>query len=360
MAASKLRLVYITKNFPPLPRISGTLKYAMRLCTALNKKADLTVIALDNLEKKDKKKKTGIKTIRVAQPFVWNAALAAKNLKPDVVAFGSGLSSSLWLPPALFSMRIALGNTPFILHQLTEFNSEIPPVLLGAGTAFVDRVVCTNRHLFQYFSQACGKKAELLLPGLKVSAFPRQVEKKPGKIRIGFFGHYHFLKGPDRLVSAFKELNLPNAELVFDGIDYEDGTMQKKLLRESRETKGILVSVDSPKYWQLLQSCDFVVLPFRASGSVLGVSMAAVEAMAYGKPVIGSNVSALNSIIEHKKNGLLVENDTELAQAIKKLATDSKLRQRLSRNARKTAEQRFDINLSAEKFLKICKKTAKK
>ncbi|MBN2067042.1 MAG: glycosyltransferase family 4 protein [Candidatus Diapherotrites archaeon] len=354
MAVSKIRLVYITKNFPPLPRVSGTLQYAYRLCTELSKKTDLTVIALGNLEEKDRKKKTGIKTIRVGQPFVLNAALEARKLNPDVVVFGSGLSSSLALLPALLSMRLALLGIPFVLHQLTEFNSEIPPALLGAGTAFVDKVICTNRHLTKYFFQACGKKAEMLLPGFKIPALPKA--KKSSIIKIGFFGHYHFVKGPDRLVGAFKELNLENAGLVFDGIDYEGGKMQKMLLKEAKKRKDIMVYIDSPKYWQLLIECDFVALPFRASGSVLGVSMAAVEAMAYGKPVVGGNVSVLSSIIENGKNGFLVETDKELGDAIKKLATDAKLREKMGRNARKTAEQKFDINFSSKEFLEICKR----
>ncbi len=360
MASSKLRLVYITKNFPPLPRVSGTLQYASRLCAELRKKADLTVIALENLEERDKKKETEFKTIRVPQPFALNAAIAAKKLKPDLVVFGSGLSSSILLPPLLVCMRIALGNTPFILHQLTEFNNEIPPMLLGTGTAFVGKVICTNNSLYRYFSKAAGNKAVLLLPGLDLSLFPKQKIKKSGKIMIGFFGHFHYIKGPDRLLQAFKQLRLRNAELVFAGTDYEGGTMANQLQQEIKSMKGITFFGEPQKHLPLLNSCDFVVLPFRASGSVLGVSMAAIEAMAFGKPVVGSDVSVLNSIIEDGKNGFLVRDDDELAEAIKKLYSNPSLRARLGRAARKTVERKFDIKPSAEKFLQICAEAVKK
>ncbi|MDP2974524.1 MAG: glycosyltransferase family 4 protein, partial [Candidatus Diapherotrites archaeon] len=90
------------------------------------------------------------------------------------------------------------------------------------------------------------------------------------------------------------------------------------------------------------------------------VSMAAIEAMAAGKPVIGSDVSVLNSIIEHKRNGLVVESDQQLADAIKLLCSNSGLRAELGRAARKTVERKFDIKRSAEKFLQICVQAAGK
>jgi len=358
--SKKLRIVYITKNFPPLPRISGTQKYATYLCVELNKISDLTVIALDNLPMDQKGKQTEFKTIRAGQPFAVKAVLAAKKERPDVVVFGSGISSSFWLAPTLFFMRLALGSTPFVLHQLTEFNGKALPGLLQAGSQFVDKIVCANNSLYKYFSKPAGNKAVLLLPGLDLSQFPVRENKKGKKIRIGFFGHFHYVKGPDRLLRAFKQLQLPNAELVFSGIDYEDGAMLKQMQQQIKGMHGIAFLGTSENYLQLLQSCDFVVLPFRASGSVLGVSMAAIEAMAAGKPVIGSNVSVLNSIIEHKRNGLVVESDQQLADAIKLLSTDSKLRWRLSQGARKTAEEKFDIAGSSEKFLQICRQTIKK
>ncbi|MDP2973937.1 MAG: glycosyltransferase family 4 protein, partial [Candidatus Diapherotrites archaeon] len=274
--SKKLRIVYITKNFPPLPRISGTQKYATYLCTELNKISDLTVIALDNLPRGHKCKQAEFKTIRAGQPFAVKAALAAKKQQPDVVVFGSGLSSSFWLAPTLFFMRLALGSTPFVLHQLTEFNGKAMPGLLRAGSRFVDKIVCTNNSLYKYFSKPAGNKAVLLLPGLDLSQFPVRENKNGKKIRIGFFGHFHYVKGPDRLLHAFKQLRLPNAELVFSGIDYEDGAMHQKLLQQSKLLNGIAFLGTSKNYLQLLNSCDFVVLPFRASGSVLGVSMAAI------------------------------------------------------------------------------------
>jgi glycosyltransferase involved in cell wall biosynthesis len=307
------------------------------------------------LQEKDKKKKTEFKAIRVRQPFALNAALAAKRLRPDAVVFGSGISSSSRLPPTLLGMRIALGKTPFILHQLAEFNSEIPPVLLGAGTAFVDKIVCTNSCMHKYFSKAAGNKAVLLLPGLDLSLFPKQKIKKGRKIKIGFFGHFHHAKGPDRLLHAFKQLRVPNAELVFAGTDYEGGAFQKKLRQEIKSMKGVAFFGEPLKPLPLLNSCDFVVLPFRAGGSVLGVSMAAIEAMAAGKPVVGSDVSVLSSIIENGKNGFLVKDDEQLRKAIQLLCSNASLRKKLGNAGRKTVEQRFDISKSAQKFFQICK-----
>ncbi len=355
----KLRIVYITKNFPPLHRVSGTQKYAEYLCVELGKKCDLTAIALDNLNGNEGGNPP-CKTIRAGQPFPFKAAFAARKLKPDVVVFGSGFSSAVWLVPALLSMRLALGGTPLILHQLTEFSRRVPALMLKPACMAASKVVCTNKSLLEYFRNACGGKAEILLPGADLAIFSKIGKKNSGKIRAGFFGHFHELKGPDRLLAAFKKLRLENAEAVFDGADYEQGAMLRLLRKEAKNARGVAFIGESKGYVKLLSSCDFVVLPFRSGGSVLGVSMAAIEAMAAGKPVIGSDVSVLNSVIEGGKNGFIVSDDEQLAGALEALFTDSALRGKMGKNARKTALETLDIKIGAELFLRICEGAAKK
>ncbi len=77
----------------------------------------------------------------------------------------------------------------------------------------------------------------------------------------------------------------------------------------------------------LLAACDLFVLPSRREG--LGV--AALEAMAAGKPVIASRVGGLGEAVVHEGTGLLVEPEDApaLAEAIARLLDDAALRARL-------------------------------
>jgi glycosyltransferase involved in cell wall biosynthesis len=74
------------------------------------------------------------------------------------------------------------------------------------------------------------------------------------------------------------------------------------------------------------------------------------EAMARGLPVIASNVGGPSEIITHEVNGLLVapEDEEAMAQAIIRLLDNIELRQRLTKTARVTVEERFTIRGNAQ------------
>lgn len=69
----------------------------------------------------------------------------------------------------------------------------------------------------------------------------------------------------------------------------------------------------------------------------------ALEAMAFGLPVIGSHIGGIPDLVEHGVSGLLVPpNDSaRLAESMQAILTDHELRNTLSRGAR-ARSQRFD------------------
>ena len=98
----------------------------------------------------------------------------------------------------------------------------------------------------------------------------------------------------------------------------------------------------------LYAGCEFLVMPSLYEGFGLPV----VEAMSFGKPVIASNVSSLPEIAGDA--ALLVDpTDTAaIAAALRQLATDTTLRERLARNARARAAS-FSWELAARRTLAV-------
>ena len=67
--------------------------------------------------------------------------------------------------------------------------------------------------------------------------------------------------------------------------------------------------------------------------------IAALEAMACGKPVVMRDLPVFREYYEHGHDCLLCADRTEMREAIERLAGDPKLRQRLGANARETARE---------------------
>ena len=80
--------------------------------------------------------------------------------------------------------------------------------------------------------------------------------------------------------------------------------------------------------------------------------MIGLEAMRYGRPVVGFSVGGIPDWLEHEKTGLLVnEQDIDgLAHAITSLLRDHDTCKRLGKNARKTAEEKYSFSNYVEQI----------
>jgi glycosyltransferase involved in cell wall biosynthesis len=85
-----------------------------------------------------------------------------------------------------------------------------------------------------------------------------------------------------------------------------------------------------------------------------GFGLALVEAMAFGKPCIASNVGGLSEIITNEKDGLLVApaSSDELEKAITRLIGDPGLMERLSSAAKRRAGD-FSLKKNAKETIKV-------
>jgi len=86
-----------------------------------------------------------------------------------------------------------------------------------------------------------------------------------------------------------------------------------------------------------------------------GIPNVLIEAMACEVPVISTDVAGVSELVEHEKNGLLVEqrDARALADAMQLLLGSPALRNRLARNGRETALQRFTREASARRVYGI-------
>ncbi|MFQ5862622.1 MAG: glycosyltransferase family 4 protein [Candidatus Brocadiales bacterium] len=102
---------------------------------------------------------------------------------------------------------------------------------------------------------------------------------------------------------------------------------------------------DSNEYVDMLASMDIKV--FLVPGTD-GSCRAVREAMAMGLPVVAARRGMLPEIVEHGKNGFVIDDTPErLSEAILKLASDEALRRRMGEASRQIAVERFSLDKEA-------------
>ena len=98
---------------------------------------------------------------------------------------------------------------------------------------------------------------------------------------------------------------------------------------------------------KLYNASDICVLPSLMEAT----SIAGLEAMASGLPIVGTHVGGIPDIVKDGKTGLLVEprNAKALAASINKLCLDTELLGSMGRDARTFCVESFDWDIIAEK-----------
>ena len=108
---------------------------------------------------------------------------------------------------------------------------------------------------------------------------------------------------------------------------------------------------------QVLRGASIFVLPsvFAEDGKRDGIPVALMEAMAMELPVVSTRLVGIPELIEHMKEGLLVEqkNPVELSFAIETLLKDGNSRKEMGRQARLKVMREFNIHHVPQQFYPI-------
>lgn len=153
-------------------------------------------------------------------------------------------------------------------------------------------------------------------------------------------GRLHRYKGLDVLLDAIKMLSERDIEiphLVIAGDGREMQNLRRQVADLGLDDKVVFAGAifGDQKHW-LLRNCKFFLQPSRAEGMPLTV----LEAMAYGKPVIGTKISGTSELVTNQESGLLVEPDDSVAlsQAILTLLENKRI-DRMQHRAKAFASQ---------------------
>jgi glycosyltransferase involved in cell wall biosynthesis len=215
--------------------------------------------------------------------------------------------------------------------------------------ALADVVLAQNRFSLELLrDRGVPPERLVLLPlGADLAAFrPAEGPRRPGPLRVLFVGHQSVRKGLHHLLEAWDRLAPEDAELLLAGpvTDGSGGALHRRHAGSFTD----LGTVPHDRLPALYAEADLFVMPSLYEGGPLVV----LEAMASGLPCLVTEAAA--SVVEPEESGLVVRSgDTAaLAEGLRRLLEDARLRRRLGAAARTQAAD-FGWDRHAERLCRL-------
>jgi glycosyltransferase involved in cell wall biosynthesis len=239
-----------------------------------------------------------------------------------------------------------LARRPHLIHQHTYPQFSSRPVDAALQRALCRtllgrrRFIAVAPHVGQGLV-ACGVRSE----GISVipNGVPLPAESGSGSatpVRFGLLGRFDPGKGMIEFIDAARtaKLGSQEAHFVIGGSSGPFSDHEKEVRRRAGQA-GVEIVEPGVSGTGFLQGIDVLVMPSLYEGSPLAL----LEAMSFGKAVIGTDIPGIRSIVGHDDVALLVPvGDGEaLRAAILRLAGDPQLWKQAGTRARRLVEQRY-------------------
>lgn len=185
-------------------------------------------------------------------------------------------------------------------------------------------------------------------------------ERKEGPVRILSVAALTPSRGFPFLIDAC-------SRLAASGLDFECNIVGNGSLHEITEQwiarhglddkVRLLGTLPQHEVARLMGETDIFVLPsiIALDGQMDGIPLSLMEAMAAGKPVIGSSISGIPELVQNGVSGVLVDaaSPARIAEAVRRLAADPDLRDRLGRAGQLRVRREFDVRQTAAAMIAL-------
>lgn len=171
---------------------------------------------------------------------------------------------------------------------------------------------------------------------------------------ILYFGRISEEKGIMTLIKSISTLKNINLKIVGDGPQLSE--IKNIVKSKNLDHINFLGPIWGDELNNIISKAKFVIVPSKwYEPSPYSV----IQALSFGKPVIGSNIGGISDLIIHNNNGLLFENENseDLKEKILSLYSDKNSIKKLGINAREFVRKNCDpekyFNITHKLFLKL-------
>jgi glycosyltransferase involved in cell wall biosynthesis len=279
--------------------------------------------------------------------FVIGATIEILKIKPDVINAQSLTITSL--PCVLSGSKFVAtvhGVHSYGFKKLYEMKGRkmissiagnLYSLLEGFNSIFCKKIICLGKDEYNYYKKF--GECVIIPNGIDLKIFKRIPKIKRDRKKLLFLGRLTEQKGILNLVEAMKHLK--DYELIIIG----KGTLETAIKNIMPKNCKLLGFVKDPIYYY--NKCSLFILPSEFEG----LPIAMLEAMACGCIPVTTPVGDIPDVIQDGENGFLLKNNLPNT-IVKKILEIKRLKlNRISRNARKTIEERYDWNKLINKFL---------
>lgn len=279
--------------------------------------------------------------------------------KPDSVLIFSSAGSSfiekgmMVLISRTFSSNVILApRSGLLIDNINRgtFFKIFARVVLRASS----HIICQGEFWKNYFIALMGvdynEKMKVIPNWIDVNRYLTDGPQPTSVITFVYIGWLETYKGVRDLLEAARIIK--ENKFGFELHVYGDGRQKQWLLDYIRLNfgneviyKGWITGSDKAS---ALRSADVIVLPSHREG----FPNALLEAMAYQKPVIASDIGVVPEIISHRRNGLLFKcgSARDLADKMAMMIQEVDSRRSMAIQARKTVEERYSVEQAATTF----------
>jgi glycosyltransferase involved in cell wall biosynthesis len=267
--------------------------------------------------------------------------------------------------PALVALLVRrLTGLPYSFTAHARDLVQIPPSSLAARAAEATALVTCCQVNADYIAATVPARLQavrVIHHGVELDLFkPRPRPPVVADVQIVTVGRLVEKKGFPDLLRALGRLKASGRRITCRV--YGDGP----LLRPLTELRDLLGLADAVHFAgersretiiQALHSSDvFVLTPtVTEDGDRDGIPNVLVEAMACGLPVVSTSAGGIPELVTHGENGFLTApgDVVSIENHIATLLDSAKLRQQMGVAARRTVESGYDVNMAAERLMRI-------
>jgi len=254
--------------------------------------------------------------------------------------------------PSAKAMKNASGKKILTIHGIfshqveklhNKTTSKIATNFEKEALEWANAITVVSKDAFNHYKKL-GLNVHHIPNSIDLNSFPTKSDRRYKK-QIIFAGRLSLEKGIDVLCELIEILPL-DINLVILG----SGPQENLIKNINKSNVTYLGYLSKNETISLIRGSDMLIQP----SLIEGISSTILEAMACKVPVITTNVGGNKEIIEHKKNGILIEpnNSKNLLDEILNLFNNSKIKNELINSAYENV-QKYDWKHVGKLYLNL-------